>query len=157
MEHSIFIVAHESNFHGPFLRDEVGRFASTLPGAFEIHPLMVPRLPEESRGPMQLQIMAEGDHHAFIDRFKLQTGHVLASITQDIHFARRDDRVLTAQELRGVQTALFEVAQAFQSLMRCAEAVVAEPNQDNVVALRKAFWRNRDSDDVDPHYKDRFW
>ncbi len=157
MEHSIFIVTHEGKFHGPFLRDEVGHFTSRLLGAFEIHPLLVPRLPDESRGPMQLRIMAEGDHRAFVDGFKIDTGSVLASITQEIHFARRDERVLTARELRGVHIALFEVAQALQSLMRCAEAVVADPNQDNVVALRKAFWRNRDSDDVDPHYKDRFW
>lgn len=157
MDDSIFIVAHEGNFHGPFLRDEVGRFTSTLLGALEIHPLIVPRLPDEKPGPLQLQIMAEGDHRAFVDGFKVDTRHVLAAITQDIHFARRDDRVLTAQEMRDVQSNLFEVAQALQSLMRCADAVVADPNQDNVVALRKALWRNRDSDDVDPHYTDRFW
>ena len=157
MEHAIFVVAHEGKLHGPFLRDEVGHFTSTLPGSFEVHPLMVPRLPDEQPGPMLLQIMAEGDHRAFVDGFKLDTRHALAGIMQTIHFARRDDRVLTARELRDVQSDLFEVAQAFVSLMRCADAVVADPNRANVVALRKAFWRNRDSDDVDPHYKDRFW
>lgn len=157
MKNSAFIVAHEGKFHGPFLRDEVGHFTSALPGAFEIYPLLVPPLPDENRGPMQLKFLAVGDHRAFVDNFKIDSGHVLANITQEIHFARRDERVLTARELRGIHAALFQVAQALQSLMRCAEAVVADPNQDNVVALKKAVWRNRDSDDVDPHYEDRFW
>lgn len=156
MEHSIFIVAHDDKFHGPFLREEIGHFTSTLSGTFDIYPLTVPRLPDESRMPMRLQIVAEDDHRAFIDGFKVDTAHVLADITQEIHFARRDERVLTARELREVHVALFKVAQALESLMHCAEAVVADPNLDNVVALRRALWRNRDSDDVDPHYEDRF-
>jgi len=42
-------------------------------------------------------------------------------------------------------------------LMHFVEAAVADPSPDNVVALRKAFWRNRDSEDFDPHYADRYW
>lgn len=157
MEHSIFIVAHDGKFQGPFLREEIGHFTSTLSGTFEIYPLKAPRLPDESRMPMRLQIITEGDHRAFVDGFKVDTAHVLADITQEIYFARREERVLTARQLREIHFALFRAAQALQSLMHCAETVVADPNQDNVVALRRALWRNRDSDDVDPHCEDRFW
>lgn len=157
MEHAMFIVAHAGAYHGPFLRDEVGYFTSSLTGVFEVVPLIAPRSPKEPRGPMQLKVFAAGEHDAFVDGFKVDTSHVLAGTTQNIHFARREERVLTAQELVVMQGDLFAAAQAIQSLMRHAEAVIADPSPDNVVALRKAFWRNRGSDDVDPHYEDRFW
>ena len=157
MEHAMFIVAHAGAYHGPFLRDEVDYFTSSLTGVFEVVPLTVPRSSREQREPMRLQVLAEGEHQAFVDGFKVDTSHVLAGTTQIIHFARREERVLTAHELVVMQSDLFAVAQAIKSLMHHAEVAVADPSPDNVAALRKAFWRNRGSDDVDPHYQDRFW
>ena len=118
MEPSVFIVLHEGKFLGPVLREDVVSFTSTLPGVFEIAPLTVPRPSDEPIGPMQLQLVATGDHRVFVDSFKVDTTHVLAGILQAIHFARRDERVLTAQELLSVQSDLFGVAQAIHSLMQ---------------------------------------
>jgi hypothetical protein len=82
---------------------------------------------------------------------------VLAGITQDFYFARRQGRVLTARELDSVWKDLYEVSRSVESVMHYVEVVIADPRLENLAALRKAFWRNRNSDDVDPHYDDRSW
>ena len=41
--------------------------------------------------------------------------------------------------------------------MTYANFTVENPSEESLVALRKAFWRNRDSEDFDPHYEHRFW
>jgi hypothetical protein len=92
-----------------------------------------------------------------VDSFKADTRLILAGITQDFYFARREQRVLTANELDVVWKDLYEVSRAVESLMHHVELVIADLVPENLTALRKAFWRNRNSDDVDPLYDDRSW
>lgn len=155
----MLIVKHEGKYYGPFLSYETASFASTLEGDAEVIPLRVPRLPEETRDrdPATIQVMRERKRRAHVDGFKVDTHHVLASIMQGFYFARRDDRVLTAREIREIWDLLYRVSAAVESLMHHADRVIVDPQRPNLDALRKAVWRNRDSDDVDPHYRDRFW
>lgn len=157
MVDKVYVVAHESKYYGPFLRRDVDEFTSQLNGPAKVAPLVTPPLPDEECGPWRVQIMEHQDYLAFIDEFKTDTRHALASVIQRIHFARRDDRVLSVRELLDIATTLFKSSRAIESLMHHAEAIVENPTEENVVALRKALWRNRDSDDYDPHYADRFW
>ena len=70
---------------------------------------------------------------------------------------RRADRVFTVEEMAMHAKQLGLVHSAVESLMRHAEAVVADPSEKNVEGLRKALWRNRGSSDFDPHYAQRNW
>ena len=157
MENMMFIVRHEGRYHGPFLDYEAGSFTSKLAGTPEVIPLHVPRLPNEKTRGMKVQMLDNDKYRAHVDGFKVDTRHMLAGVIQSFFFARRDERVLTVREIKETWTDLFRVSRAVESLMHYAEQVVADPNPENLEALRKAFWRNRNSDDVDPHYADRFW
>lgn len=153
----MFIVKHGDRYHGPFLDYEAGFFTSKLEGASEVIPLHAPRLPDETTGRMKLHILDDGKYRAHIDSFKVDTHHMLAGILQEFFFARREQRVLTVREIKQTWAHLFRVSCAVESLMHYAEKAVTDPSPDNLDALRKAFWRNRDADDFDPHYEDRFW
>lgn len=157
MQHSMFIVMHENKCYGPFLEDEAEAFRAKRGGDAEIVPLIVPAPPEERVGPTQVQILEDDAYQAHIDSFKVDTKRILAAVIQQIWFARRDDRVLTAREMLDMWRSLFEVSRAVESLMTYAELTVENPSEESLIALRKAFWRNRDSDDFDPHYEHRFW
>lgn len=157
MDKGMFIVRHGDTYYGPFLEYETGAFMETLNGEAEVASLVVPQQPDEKQGPWELRYMESASYQAFLDSFKVDTKHVIAGIIQEFYFARREQRVLTVREIRATWEDLFAVAHAVQSLMHYAENVIASPTPENVEALRKAFWRNRDSDDVDPHYADRFW
>lgn len=154
---AMFVVLHRGKCHGPFLEYEVGTFCSELAGDVEVMPLLAPREPDEHRGPVEVKILEEDDYRRQIDSVKIDTRVALVGISQEFHFARRDGRVLTAREIHRCWEYLGRAIRAVESLMHYAEQVVAEPTPENLDALRKAFWRNRDSDDVDPHYRDRFW
>lgn len=153
----MFVVKHDGELHGPFLSHETATFTAQLEGESEILALHVPRPANEIRGPITVRLMEEVDYRAHVDSFKIDTLHMLAGILQEFDLARRDGRVLTAREVVGTSGELFCIRRAIESLMHYVENVVAEPSKDNVEALRKAFWRNRDSDDVDPNYESRFW
>ena len=157
MAHMMFIVKRGDRYHGPFLDYEACSFTSKLEGASEVIPLHVPRLPDENTGSMKLHILEDDEYRAHVDSFKVDTSHMLAGILQGYFFARREERVLTVREIKEDWEHLFRVSRAVESLMYYTEKTVANPSPDNLDALRKAFWRNRDSDDVDPHYEDRFW
>jgi hypothetical protein len=157
MKSSMFIVKHEGLHHGPFLEIEAEIFVSKLEGDAVIVPLFVPVPAEEYRGPLKLQVMQDDAYRAHVDSFKIDTHHTLTGIMQEIWFARRDERVLTVREMLDLWRHLFRVSRAVESLMTYANLAVEKPGTESLEALRKAFWRNRDSDDVDPHYEDRFW
>lgn len=153
----MFIVKHDGICHGPFLDYEASSFSAQLEGASEVIPLHVPRLPGENPGCMQLRRMEDAEYRAYVDGFKVDTQHMLAGILQGFFFARREERVLTVREIKEDWGSLFRVSRAVESLMHHAEHVIADPSPENLEALRKALWRNRDSDDVDPHYECRLW
>lgn len=153
----MFIVKHGDRYHGPFRDYEADLFTSRLKGTSEVIPLHVPRLPGEGASVMTFEVLENDKYRAHVDSFKVDTRHVLAGIIQGFFFARRNERVLTVREIKETWSSLFRVSRTVESLMYYAEKVVADPNAENLEALRKAFWRNRDSDDVDPHYEDRFW
>lgn len=157
MDEGAFIIKCGDTYYGPFLSYETAVFLEGLERPSEVVRLSVPRLPEETPGPAELRVMQSASYRNFVDGFKCDTRHVLAGIIQQLYFARRDDRVLTAREMFQIWGLLFELAHAVESLMHYAESAVANPTPENLAALRKAFWRNRDADDVDPHYADRFW
>lgn len=153
----MFIVRHAGQHHGPFLDGEAGLFASKLEGHSDIIPLLVPRLDDEKHGPMQLQLMEADAYRAHVDSVKIDTHHMLAGIIQECFFTRREERVFTVREICDLWSSLHRVSRAVESLMHYADQAVESPSAENLEALRKAVWRNRDSDDVDPHYQDRFW
>lgn len=157
MEHAMFIIKHRDQFYGPFRSFETTSFAAKLEGTPEIIPLLVPRVPDEVRGPLKFQILQDEEYRAHVDSVKVDTKHMLVAIIQDSCFARREERVFTAREIVDMWDNLLLVSRAIESLMHYAEMAISNPSAENLVALRKAFWRNRDSDDVDPHYEDRFW
>lgn len=157
MKHTMFIVRHKGKYHGPFLEIEAEIFRSAREGGAEIIPLFVPVPSEEYRGPTKLEVLETDAYRAHVDSFKIDTQHTLAALIQEIAFARRDERVLTVREMLDNWRYLFRVSRAVESLMNYANLVVENPGAESLVALRKAFWRNRNSDDFDPHYEDRFW
>jgi hypothetical protein len=157
VENKLFIVRNEGQYHGPFLEGEAGLFASKLKGASDIVPLLVPRLDDEKRGPMQLQLLKADAYRAHVDSAKVDTHHMLAGSIEECFFARREERVFTVREICDLWDSLIRVSLAVESLMHYADQAVESPSADNMEALRKAVWRNRNSDDVDPHYRDRFW
>lgn len=157
MQHSMFIVKHEDKCHGPFLEDEAESFRAGRGEDAEIVPLIVPAPPEEHVGPTRVHILEDDAYQAHIDSFKVDTKRTLAAVIQGIWFARRDERVLTAREMLDMWRSLFHVSRAVESLMTYANLAVENPGEESLIALRKAFWRNRDSDDFDPHYEHRFW
>jgi len=158
MPHSgMLIVKHEGCFHGPFVSGEADLFASELGGASEVFPLSVPQVAGEHSGPWEVHMLEAGPWRTFVDSHKVETKQVLAGVIQEFHLARREQRVLTVAELMSCWDGLYQVAYAVESLMHYVDQVVADPTPENLVAVRKALWRNRDSDDVDPHYADRFW
>lgn len=148
---------HEGAYHGPFFEGEAALFASKLEGHSEVLPLSVPRLPDENRGVAKVHILEDGAYRAHVDSVKVDTHHMLAGIIQECFFTRREERVFTVREICDLWTSLHRVSRAVESLMHYADQAVANPSEENIAALRKAVWRNRDSDDVDPHYQDRFW
>jgi hypothetical protein len=157
VDNQLFVVKHAGAYHGPFLSHETAAYISRLEGASEILALHVPRPRNESRGPTIVHFMEDDDYRAHVDSFKIDTRQMLVGILQELDRIRRDERVLTAREVVDVSRELFRVSRAIESLMHYVETVIAEPSKENLDALRKAFWRNRDSDDVDPHYDSRFW
>lgn len=157
MEPDMFIVKHGQTCYGPFRSHETAAFVSTLDGPAEVIPLVVPAMPDEHRGPMELRVLDDEPYRAFVDGFKVDTKHTLGGIVQECYFARREARVFTVRELRETWDQLCRVSYAVESLMHYADAAVADPQPKQIAALRKAIWRNRDSDDFDPHYADRFW
>lgn len=157
MDHKLFIVRQEGQYYGPFLDGEAAQFASKLEGPSDVVPLVVPRLADEKRGPMELQMQERRARRARIDSVKVDTHHTLAGITQECFFARREERVFTVREIYELWDSILRVSRAVESLMLHADQAVESPSAENITALRKAVWRNRDSDDVDPHYQDRFW
>lgn len=156
-QHFLFVVNHNGKCFGPFLDHEAGSFVATLEGDREIVPLLVPRLPEEHHGPAKVHFPTEDEYRARIDDAKTETCGTLASISQEFYFARRENRVLTVRQIHSCWKALGLAIRTVESLMHYSEQVIADPCPENLVALRKAFWRNRNADDVDPHYRDRFW
>lgn len=114
-------------------------------------------LSDEFAPGMKQSGLEDDAYRDYVDSFKVDTQHILAGIIQDLSLARREGRVLTVREINETWADLFRVSYAVESLMHYAEQLVAAPNSDNRQSLRRAFWRNRDSDDVDPHYEDRFW
>jgi hypothetical protein len=156
VDHNLFIVKHDDRYHGPFLAWEAEGFASRLEGHSDVIPLSVPRLPDEIRQ-MRLQVLDDDDYRVYVDSVKVDTHHMLAGIIQECFFTRREERVFTVREICDLWRALYRVSRAVESLMHYADQAVAVPSPENLEALRKAVWRNRDSDDVDPHYQDRFW
>ena len=156
MNHMMFIVKHEDRYHGPFLGYEADSFASKLDGTAETIPLHVPRLADEHTGGMKLRVLENDKYRAYVDSFKVVTQLAIAGAIQSFFFTRREERVLTVREIKETWACLFRVSHAVESLMHYADKVVDDPSRENLDALRKAFWRNRNSDDVDPHYEDRF-
>lgn len=157
MQHTMFIVEHEGKSYGPFLQSEADTFRSARGDEAEIVPLIVPAPPGEYLGPTQVQILEDDAYQAHVDSFKIDTRCTLAGVIQTIWFARRDERVLTAREMLELWRLLFQVSRAVESLMTHANLAVENPNEESLSALRKAFWRNRDSDDFDADYEHRFW
>lgn len=157
MNHQMFVVKHAGKYHGPFLSHETATFTSTLEGKSEVLALHVPHPTNENRGPVKVHFMEEEDYRAHVDGFKIDTRQMLLGILRMIDLVRREGRVLTAREVVDTSGELFRVGRAIESLMHYVERVIAEPSEENLEALRKAFWRNRDSDDVDQHYDSRFW
>lgn len=157
MQHTMFIVEHEGKSYGPFLQSEADAFRSARGDEAEIVPLIVPAPPGEYLGPTQVQILEDDAYQAHVDSFKIDTRCTLAGVIQTIWFARRDERVLTAREMLELWRLLFQVSRAVESLMTHANLAVENPNEESLSALRKAFWRNRDSDDFDADYEHRFW
>lgn len=163
MQHSMFIVRHNDTYHGPFLDFEAEHFCAAREGNPEIIPLIVPVPVGEYRGPTRVQILDDDAYCAHVDSFKVDTQRTLAGVIQTIWFARRDERVLTAREMLDIWRQLFRVSRAVESLMSHARLVIeragtgAAVDAEGLASLRKAFWRNRDSEDMDAHYEHRFW
>jgi hypothetical protein len=157
MNHEMFIVKNGEKYHGPFRSYETSSFASQHEGEAEVIPLWVPSLPDEEQGDLKLEVLESEGYRVYADAFKVDTHHMLAGISQEFYFSRREQRVLTAGEMIVLSEDLFKVSRAVESLMHYVEKVIADPRVENLDALRKAFWRNRASDDVDPLYEDRSW
>lgn len=157
MKDEMFIVKQGETYYGPFVGFEAEYFASSLSGDADIVPLQVPRRADEFSGPITVRVLSDAAYRAHVDSFKVDTKFVLAAVIQSFMFARRDERVLTVREIVDHWTVLYRVSQAIESLMHYVEQVIADPGPEELEALRKAFWRNRDADDVDPNYADRFW
>lgn len=153
-----FVVKHKGTYLGPFLDNEVGFFTSTLaPGSFEICPLIAPKSERERLGSAQAKSDMSLTHRERADVAKIDSELALAGVMQAFLFAREAQRVLVASEIVQIWSLLFDVSKVLNSLMHYAEVAVADPRPEQLTALRKALWRNRGCDDVDPHYGDRFW
>ncbi|MCI1711234.1 MAG: hypothetical protein LKM39_13640 [Chiayiivirga sp.] len=152
----MFIVIHEARCYGPFRDGETKHFASTREGA-QVMPLIVPRHPKDPQGRVQLTFVEDTAYRAKNDQIKVDSLLTLAANMQEFFLARREGRVLTVAEIHGLWKDLGSIHSAIESLMHYAEQVVVDPSEESVTALRKALWRNRDADDFDPHYRDRFW
>ena len=154
----MFIVRHKDQYHGPFRDIEAERFAaSSGEGRAQVLPLIVPRTANEKRGPLRVWLMNEVESRTHIDTARIDSERTLAAILWEFHYARNEERVLTVEELLRLWKVLHKVGRALKSLMHYAQRVVEDPSPDHLVELRKAFWRNRDADDVDPDYFNRFW
>lgn len=157
MTPGMFIVKNDAKCYGPFMDREARGFASKLHGEVEVIPLLLPDVVHEGTGSDGLQVLKKKGHRAYLDSGKIDTLHRLGGMTQDFYLTRREQRVLTARELDALWNDILEISRSVGSLMDYVEMVITDPSPENLVAMRKAFWRNRDSDDVDPHYRDRFW
>jgi len=157
MKHEMFIIKNGGRFHGPFRDFETDLFAYGLRGEVDVLPLLLPEIPDEGPIPTKVEVLDAESYRAQLDSCKVDTHLILSGITQEFWLARRDRRVLTAKELNVLWESLFEVSRAVESLMHHVDLVIADQSSENLDALRKAFWRNRNSDDVDPHYENRFW
>jgi hypothetical protein len=156
MEHKMFVVIHEGGCYGPFLDAEARMFSSPLKGA-RVVPLIVPSHPKETRNSAQAHPLREETFRARNDNVKIDTLMTLAGMAQEFFFARRENRVLTVGEINSLWDYIGRIHQAVESLMHYVELAVADPESQSINSLRKALWRNRDADDVDPNYRDRFW
>ena len=153
----MFIVKANGVFHGPFLKDSAEHFAETAGSGAEIHPLRMPQSATEQDETPIVRLVSNEDYRAAIDAVRAETLEIIAGVTQRVYFAGRAGRVLTSDELRVLSRALSDAHRSIESLMHYAELAADAPTPENLVALRKAFWRNRGRADFDPHYADSRW
>lgn len=153
----MFIVKCGDTYFGPFLEHEAIHFRSEQASPSEILPLHLPNATNAEDPPMTVALLSDTDYRARSDSSKIDTLHAFAFISWECHFAKRDRRVFTATEISQLWETIVQTSRAVESLMYYAEKAIENPSQEAMVALRKAVWRNRDSDDIDPHYRDRFW
>ena len=142
---------------GPFSPLELSRFRESLEQPHETFPLIVPPAKDEERGPLKFVLLSDEQETSRRDSVKIDSAQTLKALMWECHDVRRDNRVFTVVEILRLWDDLFRICRALESLIFHAEAAVNDASPENLVALRKAVWRNRDSDDVDPHYRDRFW
>lgn len=155
---TFFIVKHDDQYYGPFLDTEACEFMTRFDARrATVLPLSVPRSPSETRGPLKVTVMNDVQTRSHEDGVKIDTRVALSGLLWAIFNARDEERVLTVDELLETWGQLFDVSQAIRSLMHHIEQVIDDPTPRRLGELRKAFWRNRGSDDVDPSYRDRFW
>lgn len=157
MKHQMVIIEHEEHHYGPFLDYEAQQFVSALGGTAKIHMLTASWEGQKSNSPVQFKVLADDDYQGKLAVTKVDTLQLLASCSWECHFAQRDGRVFTAREICELWENVNAISHAVASLMHNAEKVIEDPSGENLVTLRKALWRNRDADDVDPHYRDRSW
>jgi hypothetical protein len=144
-------------FHGPFLKDSAEHFAETAGSGAEIHPLRMPQsAPEQDEAPI-VRLLSNEDYRVAIDAVRAETLETIARMTHRVYFALRAGRVLTSDELRVVSSDLSDAHRSVESLMYYAEVAADAPTPENLVVLRRAFWRNRGCADFDPHYADSRW
>lgn len=157
MKQQMVIVEHEGRHYGPFLGYEAQQFILALGDTPKIHMLTTCWEGQELNSPVQLKVLADDDYQGQLAVTKVDTLQLLASCSWECHFAQRDGRVFTAREIGELWENVNAISHAVASLMHNVEKVIEDPSGENLVALRKALWRNRDADDVDPHYRDRSW
>lgn len=157
MDAAMFIVRANVIFHGPFLKDSAEHFAANAGSDSEIHPLRLPQGANDQQQAPTIRVVSNEDYRSAHDEVTVETLVIIAGVTQSVFFALRAGRVLTREELLVFSDALADAHSAIESLMHYAEVTASSPTPENLVALRKAFWRNRGSKDFDPHYADRAW
>ena len=151
----MYIVKVDDAYHGPFLKEWAVSFAEKASSGAMVLPLFVPRPLGEKPHGITVKIVDDAEYRARNDRVKTETLEVVAGVTQKIFFARREERVLTADELQWICDDLGRAHSAIESLMQHVESTIEDPSPERLVALRRALWRNRGSDDFDPHHSQR--
>lgn len=157
MGFGMFVVKVGDLFHGPFLRDSADHFAESAGVEAEVHALRVPiGLASESERPT-VRLVEDEEYRVAHDAVTAESLRIVAGVTQSVFFAFRAGRVLTRDELDIASRGLGVAYCAIESLMHYAQLAADSPTPEHLAALRKAFWRNRGCEDVDPHYADRSW
>lgn len=158
MEHQMFIVKYGDEHFGPFTPRELGTFLESRKSEpMRPYPLLVPSAPGESKGPLRLCLISDEEAAHRRDAVRIDSVMTLKAIMWELQAVRQQRRVLTVAEILALWDRLFQLCRAMESLIFHTEAAVADPRVEHLVALRRALWRNRDADDVDEHYYDRFW